>query len=45
MKHQTTPEDVLKAAIGKHLQECQMTAGIAGDILSFKKGEWFRGTG
>jgi hypothetical protein len=37
------PEDALKAAIGKHLQECQMANGIAGDLLVFRKGIFERG--
>ena len=36
-------KDMLKAAIGAHLQKCQMTDGVAGDLLLFKKGIWTRG--
>jgi hypothetical protein len=43
MNEQVKPEQMLKAAIGKHLQECQMTDGIAGDLVTFKKGDFVRG--
>lgn len=37
------PETMLKAAIGKNLQACEMTDGIAGDLLLFAKGKYTRG--